>query len=142
MKPVMPPGKRGGHIIVRRRCKNTGTSPGRSKALGASSVHGGGPISSSVPPTRSYGGRPTNWQDRSRSSASKRQIGTSSAARRRSRSTGSALGRRRAPGSCWQGAAGILAPGGIISFSIVRFQFYALYVEVKYHHVYVMILYI
>ena len=34
------------------------------------------------------------------------------------------------------------APGGIISFSIVRFQFYALYLVVKYHHVYVMILYI
>ena len=33
-------------------------------------------------------------------------------------------------------------PGGIISFSIVRFQFYALYLVVKYHHVYVMILYI
>ena len=51
-------------------------------------------------------------------------------------------GRRRAPGSCWRGAARILAPGGIISFSIVRFQFYALYLVVKYHHVHVMILYI
>ena len=57
-------------------------------------------------------------------------------------STASALGRRHAPGSCWRGAAEILAPGGIISFSIVRFQFYALYLVVKYHHVYVMILYI
>jgi hypothetical protein len=36
------------------------------------------------------------------------------------------LGRRRAR-SCWRGAARILAPGGIISFSIVHFQFYALY---------------
>ena len=63
-------------------------------------------------------------------SASKRQIGTSSAARQRSRSTASAMGRRRALGSCWRGAAGILAPGGIISFSIVRFQFYALYLVV------------
>ena len=27
------------------------------------------------------------------------------------------------------------APGGIISFSIVHFQFYALYMVVKYHHV-------
>ena len=51
-------------------------------------------------------------------------------------------GKTRAPGSCWRGAAGILPPGGIISFSIVRFQFYALYLVVKYHHVYVMILYI
>ena len=33
-------------------------------------------------------------------------------------------------------------PGGIISFSIVHFQFYALYLVVKYHHVYVIILYI
>ena len=57
-------------------------------------------------------------------------------------SKASALGRRRAPGSYWQGAAGILAPGGIISFIIVCFQFYALYLVVKYHHVYVMILYI
>ncbi len=32
------------------------------------------------------------------------------------------------------------APGGIVSFSIVRFRFYALYLVVKYHHVYVMIL--
>ena len=37
---------------------------------------------------------------------------------------------------------GNTAPGGIISFSIVCFQFYALYLVVKYHHVYVMILYI
>ena len=46
------------------------------------------------------GGRPTKWQDRSRSSASKRQIGTSSTARRRRRSTVSTLGRRRALESC------------------------------------------
>ena len=39
---------------------------------------------------------------------------------------------------------GMLAPGGIISSSIVRFQFYALYLVVIYHHhhVYVMIFYI
>ena len=34
------------------------------------------------------------------------------------------------------------APGGITSFSIVHFQFYALYLVVKYHHIYVIILYI
>ena len=148
MKPVTSPGKRrrrsfgGGHIVVRRRCTKMGTSRGRSKAPGATLLRGGGPISSSVPPTRNSGGRPTKWQDRPRASTSKRQIGTSSAARRRSRSTASALARHYAPGSCWRGAAGILAPGGIISFSMVRFQFYALYLVVKYHHVYVMILYI
>ena len=38
---------------------------------------------------------------------------------------------------CWN-----TAPGGVISFSIVRFQFYVLYLVVKHHHVYVMILYI
>ena len=132
----------GGRIIMRRRCTKTDTSRRRSKALGASSLRGGGPISSSVPPMRSSGERPTKWQNQPRVSAGKRQIGTSSAARWRRRSTASALGRRRAPGSCWSGAAGILAPGEIISFSIVRFQFYALYLVVKYHHVYVMILYI
>ena len=69
MKPVMPPGKRrrwsfgGRRVVVRRRCTKTGTSRGRSKALGASLLHEGGPISSSMPPTRSSGRRPTKWQD-------------------------------------------------------------------------------
>ena len=43
-------------------------------------------------------------------------------------------------GAVGEGLPEYLAPGGIISFSIVRFQFYALYLVVKYHHVYVMIL--
>ena len=95
MKPVMPPGKRrrrsfgGGRVVVRRRCTKTGTSRGRPELLGASSLRGAGPISSSMPPTRSSGWHPTKWQDHSRASAYKRQIGTSSAARRRRRSTAS-----------------------------------------------------
>ncbi|KAE8811858.1 Glutamine synthetase [Hordeum vulgare] len=44
------------------------------KAASASSLRGGRPMSSSVPPIRSSYGHPTKWQDLSRSSARKMQV--------------------------------------------------------------------